>query len=171
MLNREEAATARQRVMQAYAQLPHAVPDVTAADLRRANQLAWAELETAGAPLDAPGERIYALGFVGPGPDLKVGLTSSRAGQTGRSGRTAIARIKSLERVSMAHYTVMARAWISRPVANARNWEAKSLNALEQLEGSTAIGEYFRGVDFDVALEIIESVRKDSMTSVRRGGR
>ncbi len=71
----------------------------------------------------------------------------------------------------MAHYTVMVRAWISRPVANARNWEAKSLNALEQLEGSTAIGEYFRGVDFDVALEIIESVRKDSMTSVRRGGR
>ncbi|WP_217161958.1 hypothetical protein [Streptomyces sp. AC512_CC834] len=169
MLGREEAATARQRVIQAYAQLPHAVPDVTVDDLRQANQLAWAELEAAGAPLNAPGERIYALGFVGPGPDLKVGLTSSRLGQTGRSGVTA--RIKSLERVSMAHCTVMVRAWISRPVANARNWESRSLKALEELEESTAIGEYFRGVDFDLALKIIHSVRKDSITSVRRAGR
>ncbi|MDA5147521.1 hypothetical protein PEM37_39145 [Streptomyces sp. AD681] len=171
MLGREEAATARQRVIQAYAQLPYAVPDVTADDVRQANQLAWAELEAAGAPLNAPGERIYALGFVGPGPDLKVGLTSSRLGQTGRTGGTVTARIKSLERVSMAHCTVMVRAWISRPVANARNWESRSLKALEELEGSTAIGEYFRGVDFDLALKIIQSVRKDSMTSVRRAGR
>lgn len=154
--------------MQAYAQLPQAIPEVAADDLRQANRLAWAELEMAGAPLDAPGERIYALGFVGPGPGLKVGFTSSRPGQT---GRTAAARIKSLERVSLAHHTVMVRAWISRPVTNARDWEAKSLAALEGLEGSTAIGEYFRGVDFDLALKIIHSVRTDSVTSVRRAGR
>ncbi len=125
----------------------------------------------AGAPLDAPGERIYALGLVGPGPDLKVGITSSRPRQGARPGKSATDRIRSLERVSLAHYTVMVRAWISRPVANARDWEAKSLNALAALEGSTAIGEYFRGVDFDLALKIIHSVRNDSMTSVPRTGR
>jgi hypothetical protein len=65
----------------------------------------------------------------------------------------------------------MVRAWISRPVTNARDWEAKSLDALERLEGSMAIGEYFHGVDFDLALKIIHSVRNDSMTSVRRAGR
>ncbi|MGX1675441.1 hypothetical protein [Streptomyces sp. NPDC055400] len=168
MMNREEAAAARQRVIDAYAQLPQAVPDVAVEDLRQANQLAWAELDMAGAPLDAPGERIYALGFVGPGPDLKVGLTSSRPGQADRSGRTATARIKSLERIGLAHHTVMVRAWISRPVANARDWEAQSLNVLGALEGATAIGEYFRGVDFDLAMDVIHSVRSDSMTSVRR---
>ncbi|MEU6994653.1 hypothetical protein ABZ953_28850 [Streptomyces sp. NPDC046465] len=50
-------------------------------------------------------------------------------------------------------------------MANARNWEAKSLNALDELEGSRAIGEYFCGVDFDITLKIIESVRKDSTAS------
>ncbi|MFB8073545.1 hypothetical protein [Streptomyces californicus] len=171
MMDREEATAARQRVMQAYAQLPQAIPEVTADDLRQANRLAWADLEMAGAPLDAPGERIYALGFVGPGPGLKVGFTSSRPGPTDRADRTAAARIKYLERVSLAHHTVMVRAWISRPVTNARDWEARSLDALEGLEGSTVIGEYFRGVDFDLALKIIHSVRNDSMIPVRRAGR
>ncbi|MER6738933.1 hypothetical protein [Streptomyces puniciscabiei] len=162
MLNELEALAARQRVTAAYADhewAPH--PDVDFDDLRAAKRLAWTELERAGAPLDAPGGRLYLIGFVGPGPNLKLGMVTRTPSSPDNS---VLKYLKSHERRANAYGCFLVRGWISRPVkAMVRHWEEKALNAVGALDGAFRDGEYFYDADFDAAVEAAKAARKNSL--------
>ncbi|MCQ9132842.1 hypothetical protein [Streptomyces hilarionis] len=162
MLNDLDAQAARRRVTDAYADhewAPH--PHTEAEDLRLAKALAWADLERTGTPLDAPGQRIYLLGFVGPGPDLKLGMVTRTP--SSREGYVK-AYIRTHERRALAYGCFLVRAWISRPLrTGVGDWEKRALNAVGALEGADRYGEYFYDVDFDAALEMAQAARRRSL--------
>jgi hypothetical protein len=162
MVNELEGTAARRRVTAAYAAhewAPH--PDVDFEDLRAVKRLAWAELERAGAPLDAPGGRLYLLGFVGPGPDLKLGMITRKPSSPDNS---VLKYLKSHERRANAYRCFLVRGWISRPVkAMVRDWEEKALNAVGALDGTFRDGEYFYDVDFDAAVAAVQAARRRSL--------
>ncbi|MFD9749159.1 hypothetical protein [[Kitasatospora] papulosa] len=162
MADELEALAARQRVTAAYAGHEWGShPDVDLEDLRAVNRLAWAELERAGVPLDAPGGRLYLLGFVGPGPNLKLGLITRKPSSPDNS---VLKYLRNHERRANAYRCFLVRGWISRPVkAMVRHWEETALNAVGALYGAFRDGEYFYDVDFDAAVAAAQSARKDSL--------
>ncbi|MEV5524056.1 hypothetical protein AB0N43_26805 [Streptomyces pseudogriseolus] len=161
MLNYADAQAARRRVTDAYADhewAPH--PYTEAKDLRLVKALAWADLESAGTPLDAPGQRLYLLGFVGPGPDLKLGMVTRTP--SSREGSVK-AYLRTHERRALAYGCFLVRTWISRPLnTGVHDWEQRALNAVGALEGAHQYGEYFYDVDFDAALEAAQAARRCS---------
>lgn len=162
MVNELEALAARERITAAYAVhqwAPH--PNFDPADMQATKRLAWAELEHAGAPLAAPGQRLYVLGFVGPGPSTKVGMAT----RTPRNKENYLKQyLRSHERTALTYGCFMVRAWISRPLTSGvRDWEQKALDAVEALDGAERHREFFYGVDFDTAVEAVKVARKTSL--------
>ncbi|WP_331724389.1 hypothetical protein OG416_36460 (plasmid) [Streptomyces longwoodensis] len=158
MWNELDAQAARRRITDAYADHKWSShPAVELKDVQLATRLAWADLERAGTPLDAPGQRLYLLGFVGPGPDLKLGRVTRKP--DGREGSVK-SYLQKHERTALTFGCPLVRAWISRPLrAGVSDWERKALNTVGALEGAVRCGEWFYSVDFDAALEAAQAAR------------
>nr|AHE39594.1 hypothetical protein pFRL4_361 [Streptomyces sp. F2] len=119
---------------------------------------AWEDLEVAGGPLDAVGDRLYVLEFrsmVEKLSYIKVGRAENRPDNT-REVSDRISRHESDAQVTQA---LLFRAWISRPCITAEAWEKGVKDHLTAVTEILKVGvlvkkEYFRGISHSDAVRV-----------------
>lgn len=101
-------ATAQERLREPH--LPcQQVPDMEFEDVRTVRDAAWQRIRELGSPLDAPGDRLYILSFIGSTPYIEVGRTTN-----------LMRRTRSHERDALVHRCSLFDAWVFRPYPSAR---------------------------------------------------
>jgi hypothetical protein len=120
-------------------------------DMERVMQSAYDAMTRSGDPLDAPGDRLYLLSFEGIQSYVKPGIVTERIFPE---------RLKEYEHDAELGMLVIFDGWVSKPWPNVRRWEKRVCDAIEAVPGVQRIHrEYFSGISFEQALEIVQSER------------
>ena len=155
-LERVALQAAKQRLLHCFDK--DIVPNID--DSTRVLQTAYDNMSRSGAPLDAPGQRLYLMHFEGPETYALQGLRSYvKVGIVEK--RTFPERLKDYEReVKLYKPAVIFDGWVSKAWPNVRRWEKRACDALEALPGTRRYyREYFTGVTFERALEVVQNER------------